>query len=305
MPRIQIDRQIAEKIKTFIGKGTRSRADILTHIGENSKVTNTPFDIWAKKYLDKIGRGIFKIKIQDVHVPQEALHVRLTTNDKQSIADLAAMEALLSTERILTSEIVARAGTLSGIRPLPIGLKTAIEPYFQEAWGRLLSSLLMDKPPAIEIREMDKPIDRFKTEELFAELLRRMPQYIPLVSGFYASLSTDAQAQLPSVQKLTAPVQPKREIPHLLVTGLYSRQSSEFLQRPKIDNAIRNNMLRLTFIDQDRTRWTFPATVSKVFMFDKRSHKLWNALCAAYGTNSVAEFHGVTALEDMIFSALK
>jgi len=300
---VQINHQVAEKIRNFIGKSIRSRDEILTHIGESCKLKNTPFDSWAKKNLDKRGRGVWGAKTQ-TDVAKLQSHVRLTEADKQQIAELAVQDALLSTSRVLTDEIASLAGERSGIKPLPVGLKTAIEPYFKDAWARQLSELLLDRPPQIEVVEIDKPLERWKTEELVAELLKRMPQYIPLVSSFYSSIGEEKAKALPPLQRVVSPVTTEKKTIHILVTGLFSRQSSEFLQRTKISHAITNG-LRITFIDQDRVRWSFPRSVTKVFMFDKRSHKLWEALCAAYGPSNITEFHGLTNLEEFVLSVTK
>lgn len=300
---VQIDQQTATKIKAFIGNGVRTRGEILVYIGEKA-TASTPFDTWAKNNLEKKGRGVFGVPKQQ-NASQTVKHVRLADSDRRVIAELAAMEALLSTSRVLTDEIVQLAGDRSGIKPLPIGLRAAIEPHFNDAWAELLSSLLLDKKPQIEVVEIEKPIDRFKTEELVAELLRRMPQYVPLVSAFYGSINETGLQSLPPLQRLLTPVSPKKEVSHVLVTGLYSRQSSDFLQRTKIDHAIRSGNLRITFIDQDRVRWSFPSTVSKVFMFDKRSHKLWEACCKAYGAGNITEFHGMGTLEECVLRTVQ
>lgn len=314
---MKITNEVAAKITRFLtGKQAVSRKDILQHIGDVSNKSR-PFDGWALKHLRSAGKGqgwtlpeggvslTVKHSTSKGPVPSKT-RVRLSEEQKQTIANIAANDILLETPT-LSTEVVRAAAASSGVTELPTSLVTVIGPYFNLAYQKLVNDLMLQPEPAIEVRTVDRGIQSFTTLELIQELLLRAPALVPLLPGFFApreqlQVSTAPVAQPRVANDATTPVKPKAL--RVLVTGLLNRQASDFMARVKINHAIQGGKLQLSFINQDRHTTTFPSSVDLVVMFSKRSHALWSKLCDLYGTSKVVESGGHHDMEEKLMAML-
>lgn len=314
---MKITTEVATKITRFLtSKKAATRKEILQHIGDSTNKSR-PFDAWALKNLRSLGKGLgwslpeggdsLTVKHTTSKGPVlSKTRIRLTEDQKQTIANIAANDILLETPTLSTE--AARAAALSsGITDLPSSLVTVLGPYFHLAYQKVVNDLLQQPEPTIEVKTVDRGIQTFTTIELIQELLLRAPAFAPLLPGFFAPREPLQSSEMLPTQPRTpgnsaSPAKPKAL--RVLITGLLNRQAADFIQRVKINHAIQGGKLQLTFINQDRHTTTFPASVDMVLMFSKRSHALWSKLCDLYGTGNVIESTGHHDMEEKLMASL-
>ena len=314
---MKITSEVAAKITRFLtGKQAVSRKEILQHIGDVSNKSR-PFDSWALKHLRSAGKGQGwtlpegGVSLTVKHSTSKGLvtsktRIRLSEEEKQIIANVAANAALLETPT-LSTEIAKNAAAVCEVTNLPSSLVTVLGPYFNLAYQKLVDELIKQLEPTIEVQTVDRGIQTFTTIELLQELLLRAPAFAPLLPGFFSPRELPPVSESPQVQPratggISAPVKPKAL--RVLITGLLNRQASDFLTRVKINHAIQGGKLQLSFINQNRHTTSFPAVVDLVVMFYMCDHSFKAKVCNLYGTNKVIVASGQHDIEEKLMAML-
>lgn len=314
-----------EKVTTYLKQnGSCRRATLVNLLGFPTGKPN-PFDLWAKKNLHSLGKGlgwsltpietgrpvihtreVKPIVIGEVRKTVRKTRNRLSTEQKTSIATIAVNEVFLQTPK-LPLNVAKMAATQTGVVNLPTNLVAVLTPVFEKLYQETLDGLLKEKPPEVIIERAEANLSELSTLSLFQEIFKRAPALAELLPMFVPSSSPFVRLQaVPdpiSIPKTSN--EPKAKKFKVLITGFLQRQVQDFLNRPKMQAVRSSGRVDLSFVVQDRHTNTFPASVDLVIMLNKRSHSMWTKMCTLYGTENVLEASGHHDMEEKILKGLK